>query len=430
MKKICFFLWMILSIKGFSQQQNKRLDIFYKDGFFIKGAGIDNNGPQYFKAFADAGGNAFRTWRSSNANAEFDSARKYQLKVALGIEVGQELHGFDYNDPKAVKQQFNLIKAKIDKYKDEPQLLCWVVGNELNLLFDENGGLGKVNPKVYDALEEIVRYIHQVDSIHPVTTTFAGIIPTHVKVASERCPSLDFYSFQIYGGLQTLPQDIEKLSLNKPYIISEYGPLGHWERPSTSWNREIEETSKEKSEGLTQRIQSGFIENTNPLFLGGFAFLWGQKQERTPTWYGMFLPTGECDARVDVLTEYWSGKVPNNYAPLVSSITLNDKYATDNIIIKEAETCAVNIDVTDPDNDPLQYKWELLGEVKEKSEGGAYEAKPKVYSLEILADNGSSITFKLPENNGEYRLFAYVFDGNGKVGTANIPFMVDLSKIK
>ena len=41
--------------------------------------------------------------------------------------------------------------------------------------------------------------------------------------------------------------------------------------------------------------------------VGNYVFLWGQKQERTPTWYGLFTPEGEATESVDVMTYLWTG---------------------------------------------------------------------------------------------------------------------------
>ena len=51
----------------------------------------------------------------------------------MGLFMGQELHGFDYNDTSAVGKQFRAIRKEIDTYKNHPNILCWVAGNELNL---------------------------------------------------------------------------------------------------------------------------------------------------------------------------------------------------------------------------------------------------------------------------------------------------------
>jgi len=39
-------------------------------------------------------------------------------------------------------------------------------------------------------------------------------------------------------------------------------------------------------------------------------FSLGQKQERTPTWYGMFLSSGEATETVDVMEYIWTGRWP------------------------------------------------------------------------------------------------------------------------
>ena len=35
--------------------------------------------------------------------------------------------------------------------------------------------------------------------------------------------------------------------MGKPYIVTEWGPHGHWESPNTDWDAAIEKTSKEKA---------------------------------------------------------------------------------------------------------------------------------------------------------------------------------------
>jgi len=391
---------------------------FYVDNklFKLKGAGGGNN----LAALQAAGGNSLRTWGSRNGLQLLDSVYKYNIMIAMGLGMGQELHGFDYNDTAAVGKQFRRNIAAIEELKNHPNLFCWVVGNELNL-----SNKKPVNPKVYDALKDIVDYIHKEDPNHPVTTTFAGIQKQQIAVALEHCPSLDFLSLQIYGSLGNIGEQVKAAEITKPFAITEYGPIGHWERPRTSWGREIEETSSEKASGLFVRIQKGIVNDPTGLCLGGYAFLWGQKQERTPTWYGMFLKTGEATAIVDELTHYWTGEYPENRAPKLDSMKIDGKNAIDNIFLKPGIEYTAKVFVTDPNGDNMIYKWELQGEVAVRSEGGAHENEPGEIAIEIQSNINGVLRFKSPKEKGEYRLFSYVFDGKGKVGTANVPVYVE-----
>ena len=400
-------------------------DFYINDTLFVlKGAGLDVNAGKDFKALAEAGANAFRTWRTDDAPMELDSALKYGLKIAMGLDMDKELHGFDYNDEEAVKAQFEHIKKEVLKYKDHPALLCWVAGNELNLLINEDGSLSLVNPKVYDALADIVDFIHEVDPNHPVTTTFAGpAIESHVKLCLDHCPQLDFLSYQVYGALSVVSDEEIRNNNDIPYTITEYGPIGHWEMPSTSWGREIEENSTQKADGLRDRIEKGLKPDPSGRNMGGFAFVWGQKQERTPTWYGIFNKDGRPIAVLDELTLYWSGEYPADRAPAVDSMTLDGKRSTDNITLKPGEVYTAEMAAFDHEGEELTYKWELLEEVTTRSQGGAFEAEPDDVKLEIISQEGGKIQFKTPGKAGEYRLFSYVYDQH-KVGNANIPFLV------
>lgn len=385
--------------------------------FDAKGVGMGLNN---MAMLHDAGANSLRTWGTNNAAQVLDSAAKYNLMVAMGLGMGQELHKFDYSDSAAVAKQFNTIKKAVDMYKNHPNLLCWVAGNELNL----SGNKVPVSPKVYDALKDIVDYIHKTDPNHPVTTTFAGVTKSQVQVALEHCPDLDFLSVQVYGSLGSLPAQAKAAGITKPYAVTEFGPRGHWESPATAWGREIEETSSVKAAGIMKRIQKGIVEDKSGLCIGSYAFVWGQKQERTPTWYGMFIKSGEANATVDELTKYWTGKYPKNRAPQVDSLKLDGKNAVDNIYLKPGVQFKAKVFASDPDHDPLTYQWVILKEVTVRSQGGAKEAEPTVVPIEIVSDANGDLIFISPATGGEYRLFSYVFDGKNKVGTANVPFYV------
>ena len=124
-------------------------------------------------------------------------------------------------------------------------------------------------------------------------------------------PSLDFVSLQAYGALSAIPERVAAMPGDWPFMITEYGPLGHWEMPATDWGREIEEPSGLKARGMRERMEPVILSDSTGRLIGSFAFLWGQKQERTPTWYGLFTADGARTASVDELTRWWTGHYPS-----------------------------------------------------------------------------------------------------------------------
>jgi len=397
--------------------------------FNIKGAGLNYPDGHNFQALKAAGANSFRTWSTDYAEQELAAAKEFDLMVAMGIDLKKELHGFDYDDSQAVTAQFNWVKEQVDKYKDHPNLLVWVVANEPNLLFDQSGQLIPVNPKVYDAISDIIDYIHQVDPHHPVTYTYAGVIKPHLEEGLARTPNVDFVSVQVYGDLADIKQHIIATNINKPFMVTEFGPLGHWEVPSTNWGQPIEEPSAVKARSMAKRMQLGLADNSTGLIIGAFAFEWGQKQERTPTWYGMFNKDGKPNARVDEMTRFWTGKYPKNRAPMTEAITINSLLASDSVYLDPNSEAVANVIITNQKNNRLTYQWRLLKEVVNVSQGGSFEQEPETIPLKItLPDlqlqHINKISFQVPKAKGAYRLFVYVYDEHGKVGNANFPFYV------
>lgn len=429
MKKICLpvllVVCLLLNINQLQAQNSlkpvkvevRMIDSSYqliRDGkpYFVKGAG----GSSYLNRVAAYGGNSIRTWSTANAQQILDSAHKYGLTVLMGLGLTPERHNFNYNDTAVVRKQFDRVKADILKYKDHPALLAWGIGNELNLQYK--------NPKVWDAVNNVAKFIHQVDPNHPATTVLAGINKREVDYIKAQCTDIDLLCINTYGGLATLPRQIRAVEWTGAYMVTEWGPTGHWEGLQTEWKMPIEETSSEKAAVYKSRYEYS-VERDKNKCLGSYVFLWGQKQERTPTWYGLFTEKGEESEVMDVMQYLWSARWPANKAPHIYSFQLDQKKVTDNIYIKPGNNYNVLATVTDPDNDKLTYRYELLTEPSKVGEGGDFEERPK--PLENTFTNNSNngrVTLRSPEKEGAYRLFFYATDGHNNVATANIPFYV------
>ncbi len=384
--------------------------------FFVMGAGLECGN---MEALARSGGNALRTWRTDNrcrsGKNMLDEARENGLMVCLGIEIARERHGFDYSDTAAVNKQYEYARSQVIKYKDHPALLAWGIGNELNL--------HSKNPRVWDAVNDIARMIHQIDPNHPVTTMLAGAGRQDILTVTERCPEIDFLSFQLYGDIVNLPGYIRNSGYAGAYIVSEWGATGHWEVSQTRWGSPIEQTSHEKAMAFRDRYQKAIASQAGQC-IGSFVFLWGQKQERTPTWYGMFLESGQQTEAVDVMQYMWTGQWPENRSPVLKNCMLDGKTMYDNIYLQPNQTYVATAEVEDPDRDPLTYRWEIIPEVPEnlKSEGGDYEPRQPTVLSEVT-QNGY-LSFEAPVSAGAYRLFVYASDGNNHAATANIPFYI------
>ena len=398
--------------------------------FIVHGAGMGYADDAGIASLAQAGGNAFRTWETDKLDVQLDLAKRHGLMVLAGLDMHKQLQGFDYNDDEAVAQQLAKVKALIDKYKHHPSLLGWIMANEPNLMIDGSGAAVQPNPAVYDAMADVLDYIQENDPHHPATVAFAftQALADDVALALKAMPTLDFLSFQGYGALPAIAPFVAELDVNLPYMVTEYGPLGHWEMPATQWGREIEELSHNKAIGMAERIRQAGLDSPQGQLLGGFAFLWGQKQERTPTWYGLFTADGARTAAVDELTRIWTGEYPSDRAPSAWSMALNGLPAGANVTLAPGIETTATANIRDPEGDALSIRWQVMEEVQERSHGGHFEATPATvdvaFTSPVHTQDDYGVTLQTPQTPGQYRLYVQAYDQKGGVATANIPFMV------
>ncbi len=369
----------------------------------------------------ELGGNTFRTWGAEQLDETIegmpllDYAQSLGLKVLAGIWIGHERHGFDYGDKKQIKKQREHVLETVRKHKDHPALLAWGLGNEMEGPASDGSDI-----HIWKELNELAKIVKNEDPNHPVVTVIAGIGGTKVANVIKYYPEIDILGVNAYASAPGVGSGLVAQGWNKPFMLTEFGPMGHWEVGHTSWNAPLEPTSQEKA-AFYYVTHKRVVEEGEGRCLGTFAFLWGEKQETTATWYGMFLPTGERLGSADAMSYAWTGSFPSNRAPKLKSL---DSSASQ-VHVKAGSTQTAKVTVIDPEGDALDYEWLVVAESTDRRHGGDKEAAPPSFPELITENNGAEVRFNAPSESGAYRLFVYVKDGANGAATANFPFYVD-----
>lgn len=385
--------------------------------FFIKGAG---GASRYLDQAAADGANSIREW--SPDETTLDSARRLGLTVLLGLVVGIPRHGFDYHDGKAVQRQLDETVALVHRLKTNPAVLIWALGNEVELAATTEQRI-----TAWKALEQLARAVKHEDPAHPVIVVLAGAGDNKLRELDQYCPSLDAVGINVYGAIISLPETIAAQGFRRPYIVTEFGPRGHWEVAKTAWGMPIEDTSTQKAKLIEQGYEHAIA--NHPQCLGSYVFLWGQKQEKTQTWYGLFLPDGAHVGGVDVMQYLWTGNWPAHRVPVIDGNILAKPEDSDSEtaedVFRPGARIVCSIKTSDPDGDRLTTKWELRPDVANNpSSGGDFEPSTAPISGAIERENGQSAVIRVPNTPGDYRIFVYVYNQYKGAATANLPIEV------
>jgi hypothetical protein len=377
-----------------------------RDGqpFFIKGAGGEG-----FETLAKAGGNSIRTWDSKNLQAVLDRAHAQKLAVTVGFWLPHERHGFNYDDAGAVVREQGRILATVKQFQNHPAVLLWAIGNEME------GDGNKI--AIWKAVEAIAADIKRQDPYHPTMTVIAEIGGKKIPKLKAHCPSIDIIGVNSYAGMGSLGRRLSEAGWKKPFVVTEFGPPGHWESSQTSWGTKREMSSSQKADYYLARYREGVQKQSQ--CLGSYVFIWGHKQEATVTWYGMFLPDGTRLGAVDAMTTAWEGPSPANLCPEITAISASKVKGipADSII-------DVTLKVMDPEGDALRTEWRLVPETGIYSFGGDAEFAAPDAKNAILQSSTSHARVRAPQTGGAYRIYAYVRDGQGGGATANVPIQI------
>lgn len=375
--------------------------------YFIKGAG----GSYSLAALKAAGGNSARTWGADGINGLLKRAAKLGMTCTVGMWLAHPGDGFSYTNKAQVQAQYEQCKKYVLEYRNDPAVLAWGIGNEM-----ENGYDHKV---LWQAVEKIARMCHRLDPNHPTMTVVAEIGGHKVQKINKYCPDIDIIGINSYGGGPTLYKRYLKAGGVKPYVITEFGPPGTWEEGRDNLHLPPEMTSTRKALYYARTYRNSVLA-AKGLCLGSYAFTWGWKIEATPTWFGLVLPDGRRLGAVDQLEHLWTGRWPAHLCPDMKSLHLNgpDK------VKRNSEITAYAV-ASEPGGGALKYHWILRRDISNlPSNGGEARPMPRKYPRAIVRQHGGNVTVRMPDNGGFYRLYCYVYNNHNGAAVGNIPLMV------
>jgi hypothetical protein len=382
--------------------------------FYVKGA----VGRSRFNRLAELGANAVRIPALNRES--LDDAHSAGLAVLANLRVRPERNGMDYNDVDAVEAQHNEIMSLVSELRDHPAILMWCIGNEL----DHIPGQSTFNTKVWTAVNNIAREIHEIDPNHPTLTAVGMGRFGKVAGVVEACGDLDLIGINAYANIDEVHGLLEENGWEKPYVFTEWGMSGMWQRPKTPWGAAFEESTAAKAECYRRRYKTSILAYPDRC-LGGFAFYWGWRHETTLSWYNTWGPDGKEMETVEVWRELWTDTPADPALPHLYGVRINNYIAPDPVYLDSK--ARVPIEALADENAELpgmRVDWEVRPEVEYGAYAGSGEVLPDVVPGCVAAQDGTKATLTAPAELGAYRLFAYVTDSKDRFATANLPFYV------
>lgn len=376
--------------------------------YYIQGAG----GQSHYQLLRESGGNSLRTWSADQAQSVLDSAHAQGQSVMLGLWLQHERHGFDYDDSAAVAAQKEKMRQTVLRFKDHPALLLWGIGNEVDLFY--------TNTRVWYAVEDIAAMIKKLDPHHPTLTSTAGFDPEKAALIKERAPSIDILGINTYGEIDQIPARVRASAWPGPYLITEWGPDGHWEVAKSPWGAPLEPSSQQKVEQYRSRYQA--IRSDSSRCLGSYVFFWGHKQEVSPTWYGLFTEAGSPTAALHSLRQNWLGQTPIQNFVSVEGLRINGKNYPDSLA--NDQSYHAELVLKGQRHPESQIEWLLLRESEAESIGGDPESRPESFPRALRPSADAKVEINTRGLSGAYRLFVFVQPPGGLVSYDNLPFWV------
>jgi len=440
--------------------------------FEVNGKPIPFNASAATMLYADMakyGANVCRIYAASAATVNLlDKLYENGVYLFCGLKAGNYNNlpsdrNWDNADFRQEMIDYNIEVVKA--LKDHPGILCWSLGNEV-----ETGSNSNVNKGMYIYFRDLAAEIRKVDTNHPVSVAFTEK-PSATKMNNilEHLSDLDFISFNTYLSYleehkSTAGVPFDQLLVNqkgeywtKPYLISEFGTTGTWNRSSlagriNSWGALVQLSSEEAAQDYIRCMD--IIKGLKNC-IGGVHFWWAyQSHGQVLGWYPTFTKDFHVLPAAEAMESVWRGTAYNPKSPLIeswkTSIQLNGKTLGEelNPILSSGQQCTAKVKASCRSGHPdssLRYKWFIYRDCKYTKGGADWISNVKwdqceyVYCpygqnmsmdedarAELFVDRTlPEVSFTAPTEKDIYRLYVIAMDdSNNTAATACINFRV------
>jgi hypothetical protein len=404
------------SVCSVREESGKWLLIVDGKPFDVKGVGVAWNfgldGTDYLSLAREIGANTVRTWGIDQGTQQYlDAADSCGLKVDAGIwlphcnwQKKEKVFSYVRDTDKLEKLEKETIDY-VKRFKGHPAVILWNLGNETLCFTNEEEE--RVAFCIF--LEKLAREVKAVDADHPVLyTCHSGEEFSYLK---KHVPSLDIIGVNTYGGVDYIHSAWLEEKMNKPYIITEAGPLGPWDRQKDKFGKAIDEADYEKSFHYQYLLEE--IRRFSGWCLGGFVFQLGDTTQENLTWWNLTVGPYKRESFY-IVKKIYTGHDGESLAPVCTAVEL------DKDVVRPGEKITAKITARRRGGSELSYDI-MVGTCKENVL--LHYANEKV-PVKVLS-RGESTEFLAPEKPDLYKLHALVFDGKGNVATLCITFKVE-----
>ncbi|NNM66780.1 MAG: hypothetical protein HKM06_02080 [Spirochaetales bacterium] len=384
--------------------------------YFVKGvtfgiAYTQKNIDLYMDQLVHLGCNTVRTWGvGADTQMLMDSAQRHGIKVMLGLWLRHGKAGmegddaFDWvNDTAGREAQWTDTLEAVRKYKDDPALLMWGVGNEVIL----NIGTEKAKIAYAKFLEKLCLAIKKIDPNHLIASASAWTVDAAYWAKYD--PAIDVYGLNVYGaGAAVVDKAVEKLGVDKPYLLTEFGAQGEWEVPKDSNGLPIEPSDQEKYSTIATGWTK-WVEN-KPTCLGGFVFNFGNGWDHGAVWLSLMMKDYKRPM-------YWATlKAFTGKSPAVKPVMIT-QYEIQKNSAKPGDWVPISVATSGPSSG-LQVSMYF------NDRTGVREHRDAIFPLKIKGNLSSGIDFQVPKILGVLKIYVFISDEQKNLAIAQKSFVV------
>lgn len=254
---------------------------------YIKGVGCGiargSRGEDYLEMARDMGANSVRTWGTDQGTRHYlNRAARLGLYVDAGIWLNHVdvKNGYSYLGPNPyLESKRKEIIRYVRKFHRHPAVLMWNIGNEVMTFTDSKAE--KIAMAQF--LEKTINEVKKIDPHHPVIYTEASL--ADLAILQTYAPSLDIIGVNTYGSVRVVKGSWEARGIDKPFMITEFGPRLPMDSGKDENGRSVELRDQDKA--MLYGDLAGQVKEFKGWNLGGYAFHLGETTQESISWWNL-----------------------------------------------------------------------------------------------------------------------------------------------